>query len=164
MENVNYYSNYKTDLVDIYIKNNSMLNGEVSVPMDTLYITISNDVHFILNYLGVSLSKLGYTYWKEAVLFFMCSGKMHIKICSEVYPFIANKYGKTVSSVERAMRQCLENSLYFINKNDNKFLKDSFDGFLLNPHSSQILVKFVQIISSKEFQKLKQNMLDSFNN
>ncbi len=66
-------------------------------------------------------------------------------------------------SVERAMRLCFENVLYYCSKMEPNFVVEFFRNFLLHPHNSTLLIKIVELISSAEFQKRKQTSLKSFN-
>ena len=48
-----------------------------------------------------------------------------ISICNDIYPLIAKKYETTKMCVDRAMRRCFENVLYFASKNENNFISYS---------------------------------------
>lgn len=162
MENKLDLLNYSLNFKDTYIKNNSKLSGE-DITNDVIFECVCEDVDFVLKNLGVSPSKIGYCYWKEAAYIYILSGKMHMSICNEVYPLIAEKHGKTAMSIERAMRICFENSLYYSSKHGYNFVTDYFKNYLLNPHNGKIIIKLVEIITSSDFQKYKQKHLDSFN-
>lgn len=161
MEDYREFLNKSTSFKDLYIKNNDSLSRS-DVSIEELYDSICRDVDIVLNILGVSPSKYGYNYWKDAVFIYILSGKSHISVCNDVYPLVARKNQKTTMAVERAMRLCFENSLYFSSKNSNNFVCDYFKNYLLTPHNSKIMVKLAEIITLKDFQKMKQNMIKGF--
>ena len=61
--------------------------------------------------------------------------------------------------VDRAMRRCFENVLYFTSKNENNFICTYLKNTVLYPHNSELIVKITELISSRKFQqnKLKVN-------
>ncbi len=156
METENDYLNYGTSYKELYLKNNIMLKHGASV--DEVYECISVDVDFVLESLYITPNKLGYGYWKDAVFIYILSGKHHMSICNEIYPLVAQKHAKTPMSVERAMRLCFEDALYYISKNSENYVTRYFKNYLLHPHNGEIMIKLVEIISSSEFQKMKQKL------
>ena len=71
----------------------------------------------------------------------------------------AKKYGVTTMSIDRAMRRCFENVLYYITKNENNFICSYLKNSVLYPHNSELIVKIVELISSRRFQQKKVNAI-----
>ena len=90
-------------------------------------------------------------------LFILNNGEQ-ISICNDIYPAIAKRYDKTAMSVERAMRMCFENAMYYSVKKEETFVYDHIKNYLLYPHNSEILVKLAELVVSKEFQKIKHSL------
>lgn len=157
MECLEEYLNINSSYKDYYIKNNDEIKSEI-VTNQSLYFYICSDIEIILNGLNISPSKLGYRYWKDAVFIFLLNNGEHISICNDIYPAIAKRYGKTSMSVERAMRICLENAMYYNSKKEQCFVYEYLKNYLLYPHNSEILVKLVELVISKEFQKIKYSI------
>jgi hypothetical protein len=57
--------------------------------------------------------------------------------------------------VNKAMRRCFENVLYYASKNEENYICLYLKNTLLFPHNSEIIVKIVELISSKKFQENK---------
>lgn len=148
-----YYDNsYKSS----YIKNNSLI--KISNPgVEELYQNITTDLDYVLTELCVSPRKNGYRYWKDAVFIFLLNDTAQVKICKEVYPVIAKKYGKSAMSVERAMRVCFEDTMYKVSKKSQSHIIKYMKASLLYPHNSEILCRMTALVSSQNFQKEKQN-------
>ena len=157
MECLEEYLNINSSYKDFYIKNNDEITTE-TVSSQSLYFYICADVEIILNSLNISPSKLGYRYWKDAVFIFILNNGEHISICNKIYPSIAKRYGKTSMSVERAMRICLENAMYYNSKKEQNFVYDHMKNYLLYPHNSEILAKLAELVVSREFQKIKYSL------
>lgn len=156
MECEDIYLNLTKTHKDYYIQHNQLMNGADS-SIEVLFDNISSDVDLILNCLNIAPNKCGYLYWKDAVFLFILSNNKRVSICNDIYPAIAKKYSKTAMSVERAMRICFENVMYYASKKDNyvcEYLKDS----LLYPHNSEILARIVDLIVSKTFQENKSKL------
>lgn len=154
------FESFNYSYKDLYILNNRALSG-TDDSLKQIRDRIFEDVEFVLESLKISPSKFGYSYWRDAAYIFILSGKNHVSICNDIYPLVANKHGKSAMSVERAMRLCFENVLYYCSKADSNFVIEYFKNFLLHPHNSTILIKIVELISSSEFQKRKQTSLKS---
>lgn len=153
MEDLKEYFDISVSYKEYYIMNNDSISEDVS--LEKLFYNVDYDADIILRALNISPSKCGYRYWKDAIFIYICSGKSHLSICNEIYPAIAQKYGKTRMSVERAMRLCFENTMYYVSKKNANFIGDYLKNSLLYPHSSEILIKLVELIVSKDFQKNK---------
>lgn len=150
------YLNLSRTYKDNYIKHNQLMNEE-NFSVESLFYNVSSDVDIVLNCLNVAPNKCGYLYWKDAIFLFILSNNTRVSICNDIYPAIAKKYSKTAMSVERAMRICFENVMYYASKRDNyvcEYLKDS----LLYPHNSEILARLVDLIVSKSFQENKHKL------
>ena len=148
------YLNLNSTFKQFYIKNNDLIVDE-NIGPEPLYFNVYHDTDIILRNLNVSPSKCGYAYWIDAVYLFLLSDKNRISICNDVYPAIALKYKTTPMAVERAMRLCFENVMYFTSKQTDNFICNYFKNSLLYPHNSEILVKLVDLLSSKKFQQNK---------
>ena len=135
------YLNLVRTYKDIYMMNNEFMS-EDDYSIEKLYHNISYDVDLILNSLNITSNRCGYLYWKDAIFLFILSNNTRVSICNDIYPAIAKKYSKTPMSVERAMRICFENVMYYASKSENfvcEYLKNS----LLYPHNSEILASYL---------------------
>lgn len=158
MESCAEYLNFDTSYKNSYIKNNiEFKKGNPDI--GALYYSIVFDVDIVLSQLGVSPSKHGYKYWRDAVFIYMINENPHTSICNDVYPTIATKYKKTVASVERAMRICFENAMYYASRGEKNFVTDYMKNTLLFPRNSEILCRLTELVSSSGFQKSKLNLL-----
>lgn len=153
MELLNEYLKVSSSYRDTYIKNNELIKDNISI--EDLYYHVCLDVDIILNNLNVSPSRSGYKYWKDAIFLSIINPKSDISICKDVYVLISKKYNKTYSAVERAMRLCFENVMYYISKSENNIVKKYLKNSLLYPHNREILLKLVELIVSKNFQSNK---------
>lgn len=155
MEKLQNYFNINPSFRENYIKNNNLLDIDDNV--EKLYDSIYSDADIILSRLCISPSKCGYVYWKDAVFVYILMEKTRISICNDIYPTVAKKHNKTAVSVERAMRICFENALYYTNNNDRNsdFICEYFKNSLKYPRNSDILAKMVELVVSKSFQKNK---------
>lgn len=149
------YSSYK----EIYIKNNSMIEDK-KVSFLELFENISYDVDIIFMTLLITPNKVGYKYWKDAIFLYVICEENDISICNYIYKNIAKKYKKTSTSIDRAMRLCFENVMYNIIKKESNFVIEYLKPSLLYPHNSEILVKLVKLIISKDFQKIKSKLFN----
>lgn len=154
MEVINEYLNITASYKDYYLKNNSFIEDK-NITSKELFFYVSSDVDLVLSMLNVSPSKSGYKYWKDAIFISILSQKTNLSVCKEIYPAIAKKYSKTPMAVERAMRLCFENVMYYISKTQNNMVGDYLKSSLLYPHNREILVKLVELIVSKSFQENK---------
>lgn len=157
MESLDAYMNFENSYKQQYIQNNIHLNNESSTT--EILSCVHTDVDIVLESLGVSPRKLGYKYWKDAVFLFVHYDKKPVKICSEIYAVIGKKYGKTDISVERAMRLCFENVMYYVSKSEPNYISLFLKNHLLYPHNSELLIKITELIVSRKFQKEKQKSL-----
>ena len=146
-------NSYKT----YYIKNNSAFE-EVEPTTENLFYNITNDVDIVLSCLKIPSSKVGYKYWKDAVFIYILNQKNQFSICKEIYPTIGLKYDKSALAVERAMRICLENTLFNISKDQFNIISSFMYNYSIIPHNSEILSRLVELIVSKEFQQEKLNL------
>lgn len=154
MENVETYLNLNVSYRDFYVQNNSELNLN-NQTMKEMYIAVSIDVDIVFSALNILPSKAGYLYWKDAVFLYLMSPKKKISICNDIYPLISRKYDITTMCVDKAMRRCFENVLYFASKNEDNFICTYLKNTVLYPHNSELVVKIVELISSKSFQQNK---------
>lgn len=146
-----------------YIKNNLLIRGS-EVSDDELYENVSLDVELVLKELQISASRLGYKYWKEAIFIFIMHDMTNPKVCKEIYPAIAKKYNKSAVSIERAMRLTFEATLHSSEKMAVKTpVYIALKSLLLFPKNSVLVIKIVELITTKEFQKYKINSLPEFN-
>jgi len=146
-----------------YVKNNTSYK-EQEWTDEKLFHNIYSDSEIVFNCLNIPPNKFGYRYWKDAIFLNIFSEDAQVSICNDIYPAIAAKYGKTPASVERAMRLCFENSMYYCYKKESNFIVKYLHDYLLYPHNSEILAKVSELVTSEEFQKNKFKLLKSFNN
>lgn len=158
MENVETYLSLNISYKDFYIENNPELKGKES-SIEELYIAVSLDVDIVFSALNILPNKSGYLFWKDAIFLYLISGKQKVSICNDIYPLISKKYETTTMCVDRAMRRCFENVLYFASKNENNFICTYLKNTVLYPHNSELMVKIAELISSKKFQQNKLNGL-----
>lgn len=156
MENVEAYFNLNISYKDFYIENNSELT-KGSFSMENLYSAVSLDVDIVFSALNILPSKSGYLFWKDAIFLYLISGKQKVSICNDIYPLISKKHNTTTMCVDRAMRRCFENVLYFASKNKESYICSYLKHTILYPHNSELMVKIVELISSKKFQQNKLN-------
>lgn len=157
MDNIESYLNLNISYKDFYLENNSELS-EKEGSFEDIYIAVSLDVDIIFSALNILPSKSGYLFWKDAIFLCLMSDKKKVSICNDIYPLISKKYDTTSMCIDRAMRRCFENVLYFTSKKEGDFICSYLKNILLYPHNSEILIKLVELISSRKFQqnKLKQ--------
>lgn len=149
------YMQISLNYLDEYYKNNEAIKDVVS--SFELFEFISYDSDIVLRALNVSPKRCGYKYWKDAIFLYIVYNKTKISICNEIYPNIARKYNKTARAIERAMRLCFEDVMYYISKMPNNFIGEYLKSSLLYPHNGEILAKLVSLIVSKNFQKNKDS-------
>lgn len=148
------YLNLNLTYFDYYVEYNKEINEEKVLPKE-MYICVGRDVDIIFSTLNILPSKSGYLFWKDAVFLYLISKKEKISICNDIYPVIAQKHNTTTMCIDRAMRRCFENVLYYCSKKQDNYICDYLKSVLLYPHSSEILAKLVELISSKKFQENK---------
>ena len=158
MENVESYLNLNISYKDFYLENNPELNISEKT-IEKIYIAVSLDVDIVFSALNILPNKSGYLFWKDAIFLYLISGKQKVSICNDIYPLISKKYETTTMCVDRAMRRCFENVLYFASKNENNFICTYLKNTVLYPHNSELMVKIVELISSRKFQQNKLNVL-----
>jgi len=158
MENVETYLSLNISYKDFYIENNPELKRK-ELSVEELYIAVSLDVDIVFSALNILPNKSGYLFWKDAIFLYLISGKQKVSICNDIYPLISKKYETTTMCVDRAMRRCFENVLYFASKNENNFICTYLKNTVLYPHNSELMVKIAELISSKKFQQNKLNGL-----
>lgn len=154
MDNIESYLNLNISYKDFYLENNDELSEKEGTFQD-IYIAVSLDVDILFSTLNILPSKSGYLFWKDAIFLCLMSEKKKVSICNDIYPPISKKYDTTSMCIDRAMRRCFENVLYFISKNEDNYIFSYLRNILLNPHNSEILIKLVELISSKKFQQNK---------
>ena len=158
MEDIESYLSLNISYKDFYIENNAELSKSKQ-SMEDIYIEVSLDVDIVFSALNILPSRAGYQFWKDAIFLYLMSEKQKVSICNDIYPLIAKKYKTTKMCVDRAMRRCFENVLYFTSKNENNFICTHLKNTVLYPHNSELIVKITELISSRKFQqnKLKVN-------
>ena len=154
MENVESYLSLNISYKDFYIENNSDLSKSKQ-SLEEIYVAVSQDVDIVFSALNILPSKSGFQFWKDAIFLYLISGKQKVSICNDIYPLISKKYETSKMCVDRAMRRCFENVLYFASKNENNFICSYLKNTILYPHNSELMVKIVELISSKKFQQEK---------
>ena len=143
MEITNTYLDFKPSYKYIYMKNNNINPEEITT--EDLFFRIYRDIDIVLNSLKISPSKVGYGYWRDAILLSIMSEKNHLRVCNDVYPVIAKKYNKTSISIERAMRICFGDVMDKITHGCNEIV-DYMEDAIFKPHNSEILIKIVELI------------------
>lgn len=123
--------------------------------LQEMYVAVSLDVDIVFSALNILPNKSGYLFWKDAIFLYLMSSKKKVSICNDIYPLISRKYETTTMCVDRAMRRCFENVLYFASKNEGNFICTYLKNTILYPHNSELVVKIVELISSKMFQQNK---------
>ena len=123
--------------------------------IEKLYSAISLDVDIVFSSLNILPSKAGYVFWKDAIFLYIMSDKKKVSICNDIYPLISKKYDTTTMCIDRAMRRCFENVLYFATKNEHNFICSYLKNTILYPHNSELMAKIVELISSRIFQQNK---------
>lgn len=156
MENVESYLNLNISYKDFYVENNPELKASI-LSLEEIYVAVSVDVDIVFSALNILPNKSGYLFWKDAIFLYLISGKQKVSICNDIYPLISKKYETTTMCVDRAMRRCFENVLYFASKNENNFICTYLKNTVLYPHNSELMVKIAELISSKKFQQNKLN-------
>lgn len=154
MENVESYLSLNISYKDFYIENNSELSKSKQ-SLEEIYVAVSQDVDIVFSALNILPNKSGFQFWKDAIFLYLISGKQKVSICNDIYPLISKKYETSKMCVDRAMRRCFENVLYFASKNENNFICSYLKNTILYPHNSELMVKIVELISSKKFQQEK---------
>lgn len=159
MDNIESYLKLNISYKDFYLENNSELSANKESFQD-IYIAVSIDVDIVFSALNILPSKSGYLFWKDAIFLCLMSDKKKVSICNDIYPLISKKYETTSMCIDRAMRRCFENVLYYISKNEENFVCAYLKNNVLYPHNSELLIKLVELISSRKFQqnKLKQSI------
>ena len=153
MENIEEYLKINISYKNFYIENNEEIKTGYS--LQDLYLAVSMDVDIVFSALNILPSKSGYMYWKDAIFLYLISNKTKPSICNDIYPAISKKYGSTKICIDRAMRRCFENVLYHVSKNANNFICAYLKNHVMYPRNSELIVKIVELISSKIFQKSK---------
>lgn len=159
MEILNEYLKMVASNKALYIKNNTMIENS-NVSFSELYENVSYDVDIIFMTLCISPNKTGYKYWKDAIFLYLISDDEDVGMCNYIYANIAKKYKKTPSAIDRAMRLCFENVMYNTSKIKGNYITDYLKSSLLYPHNSEILVKIIKLITSKEFHKTKNKVFN----
>lgn len=154
MEDIESYLSLNISYKDFYVENNSELSKSKQ-SMEDIYIEVSLDVDIVFSALNILPSKSGYQFWKDAIFLYLMTEKQKVSICNDIYPLIAKKYKTTKMCVDRAMRRCFENVLYFTSKNENNFICTYLKNTVLYPHNSELIVKIAELISSRKFQQNK---------
>lgn len=153
MENIEEYLKINISYKNFYVENNIDVQREYS--LQDLYLAVSSDVDIVFSALNILPSRSGYVFWKDAIFLYLISEKTKPSICNDIYPAISKKYGSTKVCIDRAMRRCFENVLYHTSKNQNNFICAYLKNYVMYPHNSDLIVKIVELISSKMFQKNK---------
>ena len=158
MEVINEYLNLKSSYKEYYLKNNHSIDN-TNISAADLFYYVGSDVDLVFSALNISPSKSGYKYWKDAIFLLILSTEISLSICNDIYPAIAKKYNKSSMAIERAMRLCFENVLFYISKNKTNLVGEYLKNSLLYPHNREILVKIVEFIVSENFQNNKNKLV-----
>lgn len=158
MENIEEYLSLSISYKDLYIENNKDLSCDKNSLQD-LYCAVNNDLDIVFSALNILPNKSGYQYWKDAIFLYLISEKKKVSICKDIYPLISKKYGSTTMCIDRAMRRCFENVLYYASKNQKNFICAYLKNNLLYPHNSKLMAKIAELISSFSFQQNKYKSL-----
>ena len=153
-ENIQSYLNLDISYKDFYVENNADLS-ESRQSLQEVYVAVSLDVDIVFSALNILPSKSGYLFWKDAIFLYLMSNKKKISICNDIYPLISKKYETTTMCIDRAMRRCFENVLYYASKNEKSFICTYLKNTILYPHNSELMAKIVELISSRAFQENK---------
>ncbi len=153
MENIEEYLKINISYKNFYLENNP--DVQIGYSLQELYLAVSMDVDIVFSSLNILPSKSGYVFWKDAIFLYLISEKQKPSICNDIYPAISQKYGSTKICIDRAMRRCFENVLYHTSKNSNNFICAYLKNHVMYPHNSELIVKIVELISSKYFQNNK---------
>lgn len=159
MANINCYLELNSSYKNLYKGNNKQIGKNAEVSDEQLFYNITTDVDIVLNCLNISAGRGGYRYWKDAVFIYITSSNFLVRVCKDIYPVIGMKYGKTGSSVERAMRSCFEDVMYQSSKKGKNFVTEYLKNYLLFPRNSELLLRIVELVVSKEFQEEKHNLI-----
>ena len=154
MNELETYFNMNISYKDMFIMNNANLSKS-NTTTENIYLSISDDVDIIFSALNIMPNKSGYLFWKDAIFLYMILNKNKIVLNNDVYPLIAKKYSTTIMCVDRAMRRCFENVLYYASKNEGNYICAYLKNTILFPRNSELVVKLVELISSKKFQDNK---------
>ncbi len=155
MEFAKDYYNFKPTHKYFYCRNNNINEKDVSI--EDLFNKILTDVDIVFNVLKIPPSKIGYAYWRDAIIISILSEKDHLSMCNEVYPMIAKKHNKSRISIERAMRLCFEDTMYNSKKEEN-FILDYLRHFLVQPQNNIIMAKITEMLVSDGFYKFKKSL------
>ena len=158
MNNLDSYLNISISNKDFYIENNAELSVEKQT-IEQLYIAVSVDVDIVFSALNILPSKSGYQFWKDAIFLYLISTKKKISICNDIYPLISKKYDTTTMCIDRAMRRCFENVLFFVSKNQTNYICSYLKNNIMYPHNSELVAKIVELICSRKFQQNKVKQL-----
>ena len=109
------------------------------------------DISKMFHQLGIYPNIIGCQYLKDAI-FYLINTNEPIT-CMELYQYIANEHGKTVVSVEKAMRQAIANGL-------NHFQKLSFTDQTQIPDIGNYIYKEKNKISNFDFIRLMLEYLN----
>ena len=158
MNTLEEYLEIKTIDKNFYVKNNKVIDNEVS--NDKFFECVSYDVDIVFNILNISPNKSGYKYFKEAIFLYLFFEKDSPSFSKEIYPAIAKKYNKSTMAIERAMRLSFENVMYHISREKENYITEYLKPYLLYPHNGEIVAKIVKLISSKYFQDNKDKFFN----
>lgn len=84
------------------------MNGNIYRNLTEADICIMRDIVRTLRKLGITENLDGFEYLKEAVFMAVKDPSLLSQVTKEVYPEIANMYGKTADSVEHSMRYAID--------------------------------------------------------
>ena len=151
------YLNLQTSHKKSYIKNNEEISDE-NISSENLFYYIDDDLDIVFRLLRISPNKIGFKYWKDCIFMYIISETDKINIGRELYPYIAEKYAKSSTSIERAMRLCFDDSLYQLSKSNSNYVLSYMYDYLLFPQNSKILCRIAELICNKRFQREKRNL------
>ena len=121
MDEIESYLNLNVTYLDYYLEHNEELSQE-TYSAEKLYMNVSGDVDIVFGNLNILPNKCGYLFWKDAVFLYLYFNKSKTSFSKDIYPLIAQKHETSVNCVDRAMRRCFENVLYYASKNEHNYV------------------------------------------
>lgn len=80
-------------------------------------MNLNNKVAEVLEQLGFSSIRIGYTYILEAVVYMVACNGEAIGVTKTLYPYLAKKFATSSQAVERAMRMAISDACQIGNDN-----------------------------------------------
>ncbi len=106
----------------------------------------------IIQKIGVPAHIKGYYYLRSAIINSINNSQLMGSITKQLYPYVAQKYSKTSSRVERAIRHAIEIAW---NKGKNEMINKYFGYSLINFHRRPTNSEFIALISDQIRLRIK---------